>query len=1417
MKRALLAVMMGLAICQASYGTDPLYINYGKITNAPTVDALAFCNMGEFDTTVGITTGVSVGGSVSFYDSIYQTQNTRYYTNTGIMTGSTGFRFDTLSANKKGMYSRTSAEVFTNSGSITAVDGYDSSTLDYYTYDYYNSISSYLLVSATNIANTGTMTVGDGGIMELSGKNVNLSTGTLVAGSPDNDTESYYSGLYYYWGRGYTVSNSYVNANGVNDLYADLYWGYADLENFWGNNYTVYNSNPQYKKWVYAYQYNGSYYFNFVYIRTNDIDANLNFDARFLFGGTGDTNLDTSASEAMVRISAIGTNVVDGTLFTNSAFILDQGQQMLTITLDSNLLVEDAMRPSNLEITTGVPYEWYEGSPSNYPYSDYLIYPGIFSGDPYTNEVVYTTNTLYYAQIGRNTENVSGYYGYYYDYGYLILYDSSLYYDLNFSDPTNEVGRIEINSENLNLDGTRIRAEGMVTLNATNLVAGNKSYIDAGSLMCNLGSPTTSLVVSNVLPYTHTRLCGNVYIYTSDWTNSTAGGVNAKCHLLIVDHVMQGSQTPTVVDLKLRGTNIYTEDPIRVSRTGMIDTPNLVVNNNLEFGDKAATVSSSTIPNLKNLLVETNGYILSDQVGWWGGDTSTGLSTITNRGVFGGGSLHAKAEVIENSGTLEATLASLLSIEGTTVNLTTNVNPLLEYDQDTQTYTNIPVSDYLISYGDVAITAENLYANYSVISNGLKNAGNLTLNVSRNLSDNIPSTPGTNDVIKNLWQVKNGFTLSQKPATGDLFGTKIVSVVEGTSTPTHIWAGEDRGRSVSGFSNNVVIGRLVLDCQTSTAGMRFGGTSKKNGMYVDYLEFKDYSTNYKNSLTIDSSLVIYFADSNIDPVKLTNLYGGRLAWVPEFSGPNSSTNVLGHLNGAMTGSLTNLMVNKSLVTSIDIDSNGNGIPNAYDTYPFDGTVLSIQLVGSGNVAPNYDARPLEIGESYTVKAVPSAGYEFSGWEWACDSGNPKMSTNSAKTTFVMQSNLVLRAKFTLVGGALNLVVNGQGTVTPDFGTNTLIFGKEYTITATPSWGNLFKGWTGSVTSSSATVSFVMEPDFSLVANFETNVFYAYKGSFNGLFYGTTNGASAWNSGAFTLTLSDKGAGSGKLKTPTGTYSYTTKFDADGNATATVKRSGYASLTVKFQLTTVDDIQEVVGTIGDGATWGAELLGEKAVYSTKKPNPLKGTYTMIIAGSSENGPVGDSYGKATISASGAVSLTGKLADKTSFTQSATLGMSGRWPFFYTRTGKDVLIGWVTVNTNESSVISGTVTWAKKVATSGLYKTGFTNTFDVIGSTFTAPKSGTGLDLETPVVSVSGGDLATSATYDVALNAKTYTYSSAGGEVSLKITRSTGYFTGKLTDPVTKKSSTIYGVVLQNQNTARGCFFGSTASGQVMISQ
>ena len=46
-----------------------------------------------------------------------------------------------------------------------------------------------------------------------------------------------------------------------------------------------------------------------------------------------------------------------------------------------------------------------------------------------------------------------------------------------------------------------------------------------------------------------------------------------------------------------------------------------------------------------------------------------------------------------------------------------------------------------------------------------------------------------------------------------------------------------------------------------------------------------------HGLVVDTNFTIYFANANVDPDKLQRVYS-NIVWVPQFAGPNSSTNVL---------------------------------------------------------------------------------------------------------------------------------------------------------------------------------------------------------------------------------------------------------------------------------------------------------------------------------------------------------------------------------------------------------------------------------------------------------------------------------------------------------------------------------------------
>jgi hypothetical protein len=65
---------------------------------------------------------------------------------------------------------------------------------------------------------------------------------------------------------------------------------------------------------------------------------------------------------------------------------------------------------------------------------------------------------------------------------------------------------------------------------------------------------------------------------------------------------------------------------------------------------------------------------------------------------------------------------------------------------------------------------------------------------------------------------------------------------------------------------------------------------------------------------------------------LDGQFNGRLRWVRDFAGPNSSVAVIAH--GA------SVLVNRALRESLIIDSDGDGIPNGLDFFPFDSALVA---------------------------------------------------------------------------------------------------------------------------------------------------------------------------------------------------------------------------------------------------------------------------------------------------------------------------------------------------------------------------------------------------------------------------------------------------------------------------------------------
>ena len=181
------------------------------------------------------------------------------------------------------------------------------------------------------------------------------------------------------------------------------------------------------------------------------------------------------------------------------------------------------------------------------------------------------------------------------------------------------------------------------------------------------------------------------------------------------------------------------------------------------------------------------------------------------------------------------------------------------------------------------------------------------------------------------------------------------------------------------------MGHLVLSA-TASSLLTFSGTGPNNALYVDRLDLKGATeTALQSVLSINTNLVIYFADASVPADTLDGQFAdsiqpaGRLRWVNSFAGPNSSVDVL-----LLNGQTTNM--NRSLRFSTALDTDGDGVPNAYDCYPLDASAwncLPSTLSSSATASVNNDLASRSVSVSWA--GLPSGLYQV---EYTTDLSQP---------------------------------------------------------------------------------------------------------------------------------------------------------------------------------------------------------------------------------------------------------------------------------------------------------------------------------------------------------------------------------------------------------------------------------------------
>lgn len=945
-----LALAFGLA-APAKGATVAVFTNFAEITN-PQLDASTIINFGT----------INAVDTTFFGTSLFQTINTLNLTNaiSGRMIGDLGFQLEFITNT-----SRFFANSIVNQGSV---------------------FGDSILLSATNLLNSGELRAGE--LIQLQGNNVNLSRSVLSASGVSLSSFS-------------SIGFRFVNTNGVvtyqnPSAVSDIYWG-AGTGNVMSTSFGTFPLNlvaldqavggfrpPQARSPFHEVEQLGAFgfvsggfrslsgtnyipfvrrtqdttnvYVQVVLVQTNIANTNLSVDVRFddSFFGVNSFPGDTP----VVRFSTVGSDITTGALYTNNLYFIDYINTRTNSVLSDNLLVGSS-RPAAYEMSRDPFYDFLFASAFGTTTND-----DITSISFYTNGLTSTVITnnfyaAYQAAVGTAT-SVPG----------------SAGYIPHLDDPTNFPGRIEINANNLDMSLARIRADNLVSIRATNLISSAATLIDAPFIQLSVANTNTTLILTNFATTQVARPSGTLSFYSTVWTNvftNAAPELNYHYHVLMVDASQLSGLTPvTLQEFLARGTNVIINNALNIGRLIQVDSPAVTFSTSSSLSLSPLVSSNLLSTNFPNVNYFTNLGIITVPVQCAiGSDRLTALSNFVNRGTITANSIAIRAVDYENTGTnLTRSILSGTNSGGGPISILA----------DSAKFEG-GAGGGLLSAGGSILLAGN---DFKIRNHLFNTAGTLVLSLTNSLTD--IGSSGTNRI-----NVALGFNLTIKPASGDLLGTTIYSTAPFNRDVPHVWAGADYGPVPAGYTNNVALGRLLLDTSNNVISlnrMSFAGTGASNALYVDYLELSGtISNDLATHMFIDTNMMVYFANANVPVESLDGQLGGRLRWVKDYAGLNTGVDV--RLADGRT-----VKVNAAKLNSQVLDSDADGIVNGSDLSPFDGIVINSRVTFT-NVPPLTAFVTWEAAAQTVYQVEINTNLLSSAWQFLANF------TNSATTNRVV--------------------------------------------------------------------------------------------------------------------------------------------------------------------------------------------------------------------------------------------------------------------------------------------------------------------------------------------------------------------------------------------------------------------------------
>jgi len=949
---------------------DLIYTNNGLITFPPQIDAITVINNGTFDFSLNPTR------------LPFDTSDTQNFTNNGVMFGSIGFRFDNAPANA-GV--RKLSANFRNrlAGRITAVDN------EIQFFELINGQpgrialqdSSQLIVNATNIINEGNLVAGGAGLLRLVGTNVNLArSGVEIEPIAALGSGVIFSNYFIpdvaiydlFWGQTNQVSDSSriirgrpgnVTVTSPPSQIQGPFGGFGSTSILSGT-LTLQLLNP-----VGAFHTQTLAMTNIMYTNatgiavstnvptTNVVQAvfvglpatgNVDWDVRF----TDSEDFNNPMKTVSVRLSLTQSNVVTISQDAVSIYLVDTLASATNRGFLTNFTATTHLRPANYLMERLEPFEYAIGVPGEGefgPISTNLLYQPDFASRIVTNE--YAAYVAFVDNIASRPPGIPA------------------------GTVTNLPGRIEVLADTLDLTRTRFRANGLLDVRARHLISSSNTVVDAENLSFNLATTNGFLKFENLARETAERIRGTNYVWSGLWTNyenliipnfvqnatdtnkydpaPITNVVTFYEYAMVYDNSQMLSEVPVIVNtLATTSTNVVINDRMTVVQSLFIDATSFTLNGSITLsntyfinnhGDVVVVSLNDWVgtnaPNLK--FFTNNGTLNIPSEGHFGDDRATPYSAFVNNGTITAFGQTIKSDYVELNGQNNA--SANISV----------------------TAASAKIQGALDGGGDVEFFAGDLRFLHASISAGSR----LDLTVTNTLSDAGGSSG-------NSFSVHDGFRLLRKPNSGDLLGTSINSIAPAFAEVDHVWAAADLGPSSAGFQNNAALGRLILTPGQFEASFPplffFAGTGGGNALYVDQLDLSNLA-DYQNEIAINPDLVIYYASAKLNfTPPLTNgaaqlpeefldgQFGGHLRWVRDFAGPNSSVAVI--QNGV------SILVNRAFRESLIIDSDGDGVPNGLDFFPFDSSLVAKLALAKPPMTAvlSWNAKPNKI---YSVEAT----------------------------------------------------------------------------------------------------------------------------------------------------------------------------------------------------------------------------------------------------------------------------------------------------------------------------------------------------------------------------------------------------------------------------------------------------------------